>query len=773
MSPRRVRLRIGGTVQGVGFRPYVFRLANALELGGFVCNDARGVLVEVEGAPPALDAFVQRLPVEAPPLAVCDTIVREEIAPVGANAFTIGQSIAAPQPRALVSPDTATCADCLRELFDPSDRRYRYPFVNCTNCGPRFTIVRGVPYDRSLTTMASFRMCARCQAEYDDPADRRFHAQPNACPACGPMARLVDGSGRPAAASAVDAVAAASRALRDGAIVAVKGVGGYHLACRADHEATVARLRARKHREAKPFAIMVSSVASARALAELDALDERLLTGRERPIVLVRRRRGAAVASAVAPGHRDLGLMLPYSPLHHLLLADTETALVMTSGNVSDEPIAYEDDDALARLAGIADLFLVHNRPIEWRTDDSIVRGVSLGGIRRPMMLRRSRGYVPSALRLPVPAVEPVLACGGQLKNTFCLARGTQAWIGPHVGDLANFETLESYERGIAHHERLVSVSPATIAHDEHPDYLATNYALDRAERTERDTIGVQHHHAHLAACLAEHGEEGVAIGIIFDGSGYGSDGSVWGGEVLIGDLASFERVGHVRTVSMPGGETAVREPWRMACAWLCDCEPSIVPERPRMMREFVDEGRWQLMSRLARSVIASPRTSSMGRLFDALAAICGVRCVVSYEGQAAIELEMAADTDEWGRYELSLGEEDGQLILDPRPLVRSVVADLEAGVRVPTVASRIHNGVAEAAARTCRVVADRRGVRTVVLSGGVFQNVLLLERTAAMLDRGGFRVLVPERLPPNDGGLSFGQAAVACARAAIPTPIQ
>lgn len=763
---QRVRLRIEGTVQGVGFRPYVYRLARALDLGGFVRNDAAGVLLEIEGPSDAIGSFVQRLPAELPPLAACDSITTEELAVAGEYTFAIAGSETASRPTALVTPDATTCADCVAELLDPADRRYRYPFINCTNCGPRFTIVRGVPYDRPLTTMAGFRMCERCRTEYDDPGDRRFHAQPNACPECGPSARLTNAAGELATLGpARDAVEAASIAIREGAIVAVKGIGGYHLACRADDEMAVKRLRQRKHRAEKPFAIMAHDLEAARRLVELDAVEADLLTSRERPIVLARRRPQAAVASAVAPGQHELGVMLPYSPLHHLLLTDVGTPLVLTSGNVSDEPIAYRDEDAVMRLGGIANCFLWHDRPIQTRTDDSVVRVVTVGGRRRPVMLRRSRGYVPVPLALPISSPAGVLACGGQLKNTACVARGNRAWVGPHVGDLENYETLRSFTDGVAHLERLFAVEPRCVAHDLHPEYLSTKYALDRAE-TEPDVEldGVQHHHAHLAACLAEYGECGPALGVIFDGTGYGSDGELWGGEILIGDLTSFERVGHLWPVAMPGGEAAIREPWRMACAWLAELAPG-VPEMPAALRGRVARNQWDAVAHLARSRL-SARTTSMGRLFDAMAALCGVRTHVSYEGQAAIEFETIADVEERGRYAVPICASPGGIVLDARELVREVMGDLAASVPVDVIAGRVHNGVAYAARCACVEVAEQHGIGTIVLSGGVFQNVLLLERTAGLLEQEGFRVLVPERLPVNDGGLSYGQAAIAAARA-------
>ncbi|MCZ4495338.1 MAG: (NiFe) hydrogenase maturation protein HypF, partial [Conexibacter sp.] len=608
---RRVRARVDGVVQGVGFRPYVHRLTRELGLGGFVRNDEHGVVLEIEGVPEAVTRFLERLPRDAPPLARIERVVGEEIAPRGETRFAIETSQAAGAGRAQVAPDVATCADCLRELRDPADRRHRYPFVNCTNCGPRFTIVRGVPYDRSRTTMAGFTMCDACRAEYGDPLDRRFHAQPNACPACGPQLRLAGASGDPLAVVSAalrdgaivavkglggfhlacraddEAAVAALRArkhredkpfalmaadleaaralvhlgadsaalLRGGAILAVKGLGGYHLACRADDEHAVATLRARKHREDKPFALMVAGVAEARALVVLCTDEERLLTDPARPIVLAARRPDAQVAAAVAPRCRELGVMLAYTPLHHLLLADAGCALVMTSGNVSDEPIAYEDDDAATRLAPIADASLVHDRPIHIRTDDSVVR-VGAGGTR---MLRRSRGFVPESLPLPGAGV-PLLACGAELKSTFCVARDGRAWVGHHIGDLQDAATLQSFTEGVEHFERLFAVTPQVVVHDLHPDYRSTVYALEREGVA---TLGVQHHHAHLAAALAEHGVEGLAVGAIYDGSGHGTDGTVWGGELLVGDAHGFTRAGHLRAVALPGGDRAVAEPWR------------------------------------------------------------------------------------------------------------------------------------------------------------------------------------------------------------------
>jgi hydrogenase maturation protein HypF len=766
---RRVRVRVLGTVQGVGFRPYVHRLARELELAGFVLNDSRGVLAEVEGRPRALEAFLARLTPDAPPLARIERVLAEDVRARGDLVFAIRASPREGAIEAPVTPDAATCEDCLRELFDPRNRRYRYPFINCTNCGPRFTIVRGIPYDRPFTTMACFRMCEQCAAEYRDPANRRYHAQPNACSRCGPALALLAADGSRAVLSdGRDPLLAAATALREGRIVAVKGVGGYHLACRADLEPAVAVLRARKHREDRPFAVMVGTLAHARALVRLSASACGLLRAVERPIVLAPRRQGARVAPSVAPGLGELGLMLPYSPVHHLLLAELGTPLVMTSANVSDEPIAYRDDEALERLAAIADLLLVHDRPIQTRTDDSVIRSLTVEGAPRSVFVRRARGFVPASLALEPAAARPLLACGAQLKNTFCVANGTRAWVSHHIGDLHNYETLRSFSEGVRHFETLFALAPEVVAHDLHPDYLSTKYAL---EREGVELVGVQHHHAHLAACLAEHGCRDAAVGAVFDGTGYGSDGTVWGGELLVGDLAGFRRAGMLLPVRLPGGERAIREPWRMACAWLQAAEDvqapgpaDAPPPIPPSLRGAVDEQAWRQVAALCRTGPASPLTTSMGRLFDAVGALCGLRARVTYEAQAAIELEAACDPHERGGYPVSVERERELVVLDPRAAIAAALADVRRGVAAGVIASRFHTGIARATVRACVCLAAAHGLHHVVLSGGVFQNRRLLGAAAAGLSRAGLRVLVPQRLPVGDGAISFGQAAVAAA---------
>jgi hydrogenase maturation protein HypF len=802
----RTLVRVEGIVQGVGFRPFVYSLATRLGLAGLVGNDAAGVFAEVEGPAVAVRQFLLALEQDAPPLARIERVSTQALQPNGSSGFSIAPSDATGQRSTLVSADTAACDDCLRELADPADRRFGYPFINCTNCGPRFTIVRDVPYDRAQTTMAGFAMCAQCAAEYHDPADRRFHAQPACCPACGPSLALMDAAGTPLPG---DPMTAAVSLLRQGQVLAIKGVGGYHLAVDARNESAAAALRDRKHREDKPFAIMVADVAAARELCEVDEAAGSLLTSSRRPIVLLPRwpsagqrsagqpsagQPGADVAQAVAPGNRQLGVMLPYTPLHHLLLGLAGRPIVLTSGNSSDEPIVYADADAVPRLGGIADAFLTHDRAIHIRTDDSVVR--SFRG--RTAVIRRSRGYVPEPLPLGIRARRPILACGAELKNTFCLAKGNRAFVSQHVGDLENFETLRSFTEGIEHFKRLFDITPEVVAHDLHPEYLSTKYA---AELVGLELTGVQHHHAHIASCLADNGVQGPVIGVAFDGTGYGTDGAIWGGEFLIAGLAGFERAGHLAGVPLPGGEAAIRQPWRMSAAYLDAAYPDGPPEGLAVARR--NERRWDNVISMARRGLNSPITSSAGRLFDAAAAILGVRDLISYEGQAAIELEQLADPAESGAYQASIGPaaaspagtglagtgqagngqagnghgrpgqgapgEDLPLRVSGADLIRAVTDDLAAGVSISVISARFHNGVAALIEETCVLLRERHGLATVALSGGVFQNLLLLNQVVRRLEDRGFRVLTHSSVPCNDGGISFGQAVVAGARDRTP----
>jgi hydrogenase maturation protein HypF len=760
VSNVRASVRVEGVVQGVGFRPFVYSLATRLGLAGWVGNDVDGVFAEVEGSAAGVQEFLGLLEAQPPPLARVDRVTAAAMTPSGASGFEIVASDHTGRRRALVSADSATCDDCLAELADPADRRYAYPFINCTNCGPRFTIVTGVPYDRPLTTMAPFTMCAECEAEYHDPANRRFHAQPVCCPACGPRLRLIDTRHNERAG---DPLAEAARVLAGGQVLAVKGLGGYHLAVDAGSQAAASALRVRKHREDKPFALMAVDVVAARELCEVDDTGQWMLASARRPVVLLPRRAGAPVADAVAPGNRQLGVMLPYTPLHHLLLAKVGRPIVLTSGNVSDEPIAYTDDDALARLGGIADAFLTHDRAIHIRTDDSVVR--PLRG--RETLLRRSRGYAPEPLALATRLPRPVLATGAELKNTFCLAVENRAFVSHHIGDLENFETLRSFTEGIGHFRRLFDTEPEVVAHDLHPEYLSTKYAL---ELDGVDLVGVQHHHAHIASCLADNGEEGPVIGVAFDGTGFGSDGTIWGGEFLLADLAGFERAGHLEPVPMPGGAAAIRQPWRMAAVYL---DAAYGGEPPAgLMVAGRNAGQWQDVLAMSLRGVNAPLTSSAGRLFDAVAALLGVRDTINYEGQAAIELEQWADPAERGAYRAAVevgaagpGGAAGPLRVRGADLVRAAAEDLLAGAAPAVIAARFHRGVVAAIVEVCAALRDRSGRGTVALSGGVFQNLLLLGLVADRLEESGFRVLTHARVPPNDGGISLGQAVVAGAR--------
>lgn len=703
-------------MQGVGFRPFVHGLATRDRLGGRVWNDGDGVVVEVEGPPVALDAFARALVDEAPPLARVRSVTAEQVEPLGARTFQIMESRAG-GGSALVPPDVATCAECVRELFDPGDRRYRYPFTNCTNCGPRLTIVVEVPYDRARTTMAGFAMCAECRREYEDPGDRRFHAEPIACAACGPRLSIP--------------LAEAVAALRGGSIIAVKGLGGYHLACDATNDVAVARLRSRKGRDAKPFAVMTADPA---LIAEPTDDEIALLSSPAHPIVLVRKRDGASLAPSVAPATPWLGVMLPYTPLHHLLCADLDAPLVMTSGNLTDEPIAFDDDEARRRLGSVADLFLAHDRPIHRRCEDSVVR------VGFPM--RRSRGCAPTALPLPTAAPTPVVAVGGAFKSTFCVARDHDAFLSAHLGDLTSVEASRAFRHDLELWLTMLDVEPAAVACDLHPDYPSTRWAWEQG----LPVLEVQHHHAHAAACLAEHGEPGPALAIVLDGTGFGTDGTIWGGEVLRCDLRSFERVAHLEPIPLPGGEAAVRAPWRTAAAYL-----------ERAGRP-VPWPRWALVRQSL--AVHAPRSSAAGRLFDAASAILGVREEISYEGQAAIELERLAGDTAARAYDCAVAGG----VIRGADLTAAVADDLRAGRDRQEIAAAFHEGVAAAFTAAC---VDAGEPRLVVLSGGCLQNLRLLRSLRTRLEVAGFRVLSHAAVPPNDGGISYGQAAVAAARLA------
>jgi len=748
---QRKKISIEGIVQGVGFRPFVYQAARRWGVSGWVRNDSRGVTVEAEGELHRLAGFLWTLRDDVPPLATVSRFEMSDLPPTGAAGFVIRESEGTAAKTAQIAPDSFVCPDCLAELFDPTDRRYRYPFINCTNCGPRYSIVTAIPYDRANTTMVDFPLCAACRAEYDDPTSRRFHAQPNACPTCGPQPTLLDGQGCRLAVE--DPIAAAIGLLRQGQIVAVKGLGGYHLAVDAGNDAAVCELRRRKNRDEKPFALMSYSFADVLNFAEADESELRLLGGPERPIVLLRQRAGHPLSPAVAPRNRYFGVMLPYTPLHYLLLKETFPALVMTSGNRSDEPIAYEDGEAVERLAGIADAYLVHDRRIETRTDDSIAR-VMAG---KALLLRRSRGYVPRGVFLPRPQPS-VLALGAELKNAVCLTLDDRAFLSQHVGDLQNTEACASFERTIGHLQRILELQPQIVAHDLHPDYHSTRYAEGLAGVRR---VAVQHHHAHLASCLAENGVEGEAIGVIFDGVGYGEDGRIWGGEFLVGDCRGYRRVGHFAYLPMPGGDAASREPFRMALSCLHHAYGSELPDLSVV--EAIPEAERRLLLQMIEKGVNSPLTSSCGRLFDAVAALCGLRDRISYEGQAALELEMAIEGEaEAGYYPYDIEHAAEGYIFQPAATIRAIVDDLQGGVPVSAVSARFHNTLAYLVAETCLLVRADTGLARVALSGGVFQNRYLTEKCVPILKRGGFEVFTHSLVPPNDGGLALGQAIIA-----------
>jgi hydrogenase maturation protein HypF len=760
-AKRRASVLVRGVVQGVGFRPFVFRLATECGLAGFIGNDTDGVTIEVEGGESDVDGFLARLRAEAPPMARIDAVAVKDMDLRGDKEFRIILSQVLGQVSTGIPADTATCADCLRELLDPQDRRYRYAFLNCTNCGPRFTITRKIPYDRPQTSMAVFPMCARCQAEYHDPRNRRFHAQPNACRDCGPHLWLTTAQGDPIETS--DPVAACLDRLVAGEIMAIKGIGGFHLCVDARQEGAVMKLRERKHRYGKPLAVMVRDLAAARALCVVSAEEEDLMQAPARPIVLLRGREGNGIAPSVAPGIPWLGVFLPYAPLQHLLFADARVqALVMTSANLSEEPIAIDNDEALVRLQRIADGFLLHNREILQRCDDSVMAVVDGG----PQIVRRARGFVPLSMQLPMDA-PPLLAVGGHLKSVFALARRRYAYQSQHLGDLESLSTQEFFEESLKHLMHTFEIKPEVVAHDLHPGYLSTAWANSWAEQNGLQRIGVQHHHAHIAACMAEHQVAGPVIGLALDGTGYGTDGCIWGGEVLMAGYASFERFAHFDYVPMPGGDAAVREPWRMAVAhWHAAGLDAMAPDL--LLRLQVPEKSARLLIRMMERKINAPLTSSLGRLFDAAAALILGRCEVDYEAQAAIELEGVCvdEEDADDGYEVTLVEGDWQKREPSRMGMRSLweelLRDLERGVAPRTVAARFHAGIAKSLIRVTAEARRVSGMDVVALSGGVMHNRRLSRLLRKGLEAEGFRILQQRIVSPGDGGLSYGQAAIA-----------
>ncbi len=748
------RFRFGGIVQGVGFRPWVHRLALRTGVTGRVWNDSSGATVEAFGGCAVLSRFFDLLLAGAPPAARIESIALESIAFEDLDRFEIVQSRRDCDRRVAIPADLATCPDCLGEIFAPSNRRYRYPFTNCTNCGPRFTITRDVPYDRLATTMARFEMCDECRREYESPADRRFHAEPNACPKCGPRLRIFT----PSPANIVeDPIRAAAEAICSGRIVALKGIGGFHLACDATDAAAVRRLRRRKRRDAKPFAVMARDLAEVERLGFLTEADREALLGCERPIVIVRRRESAPLAPEIAPDNPTVGLMLPYSPLHHLLMAEAGRPLVMTSGNISQEPIAWRDDEAIQRLSSIADLFVLHDREIETRCDDSVVRLIAAA----PTVIRRSRGYVPRPIMVAPPFARPVLACGAQLKNTFCIGARDRAYLGPHIGDLDNLETFESFEESIARMERFVGVRPELIARDLHPDYLSSAYA---AGRSGIPVFAVQHHHAHVASAMAEHHLHGPVLGLAFDGTGYGTDGDAWGGEFLVADFARSERLATFRPIPLAGGDLAIRNVWRIALALLDDGFDGDAALDKFAALRAIEPRQIEVVRAMIAARLNTPMAHGVGRYFDAFGAIVLGAGRADYEGQVAMRLEWTAAPSERSHYRFDIDRSTTPAQIDLRAVVRDTVHDLASGVPAPAIAARFHNTIVAASAEMARIACRLIGRVPIVLSGGCFQNARLAEGICAAVSP-GFDVYMHRAVPPGDGGIALGQAMVASAR--------
>ncbi|MBW2265477.1 MAG: carbamoyltransferase HypF [Deltaproteobacteria bacterium] len=748
-----VATRIKGIVQGVGFRPFIYNLALANNVKGFVSNTSQGVYIEAEGVRESLDAFLSAIPEEKPPLALIVSIETAEQPTKKYSDFTIQKSESQEQRRTLISPDVCVCGDCLTELFDPNDRRYGYPFINCTNCGPRYTIIKDIPYDRPFTAMKQFKMCPACQTEYDDPGNRRFHAQPNACWDCGPIVRMWDREKQEVYAD--DPIGHARALLKEGKIVAVKGLGGFHLAVDATNNEAVKRLRERKHREEKPLAVMVAKLEHIKQFARVSEGEKQLLNSIQRPIVLLEKLANDKIAEEVSPRNRNYGVMLAYTPLHYLLLQGDElSALVMTSANISEEPIAIDNGEAFEHLRNIADYFLNHNRDIYLRSDDSITRVVD----EIPRQIRRSRGYVPIPTFVK-DALEPILACGAEWKNTICLTRGDQAFLSQHIGDLENLETLNFFEMTVNHLKRILEIEPEIIAYDLHPDYLSTQYAL---KQTSMVRIGIQHHHAHVVSAMAENGLTGPVIGIALDGTGYGTDGHIWGGEVMVVEPHRFERYGHFAYVPMPGGAAAIKKPWRMAVSSLYDAFGEAFIEMNLPFLKSIPKERLKILIAMIEKGVNTPLTSSCGRLFDSVAALTGVRNYVAYEGQAAVELEAMADGDMERVYPFEIRKTSDVEQFLTEPIIRAVAEDVREGCSQGLISATFHNTLVALFLEVCQRARTTHGLSQVVLSGGCFQNARLLVQLTRALETDGFEVYGQAAVPCNDGGIALGQAVAA-----------
>ncbi|MFC1900534.1 carbamoyltransferase HypF [Chloroflexota bacterium] len=754
----QIYISVRGVVQGVGFRPFVYQLATRYNLKGWVCNTSEDVRIEVQGDADKIEQFLNDLTEKAPPRASIDNVSTTQLPETDRKykKFEIRDSIAEEGKYQLVSPDIATCPDCLSEILDPEDRRYRYPFTNCTNCGPRFTIIEDIPYDRPKTTMRNFKMCPECQREYDNPLDRRFHAQPNACPVCGPELQLLDSEGK--SIETDDAIITTARLLQEGSIIAVKGLGGFLLACDATNESAINLLRQRKMRPTKPLAVMVASIDEAREHCYVNTEEENLILSPESPIVLMKWKDSSPVSAAMAPGLKYLGVMLAYTPLHHLLLRETVLPLVMTSGNLSEEPIAKDNDEAVTRLSGIADYFLVHNRDIYARYDDS----VTLVEKDTPQIVRRARGYAPYPVHLGFDSKQ-ILACGAEEKNTFCLTRDDYAFVSQHIGDMDNLETLESYENTIELYKKLFRIEPTILTHDMHPEYMSTRYAKE-ATPGDITLIPVQHHHAHIVSCMADNGIDTPVIGVAFDGTGYGTDGAIWGGELMIADYKGFTRAGQLEYLPLPGGALAIKKPYRTAIGYLLALLGEDVLDYDLSLLKQTDRTELDIIRKQVENKLNSPLTSSCGRLFDAISALIGVRREIDYEAQAAIELEMLAceSQDYTGSYPFSATGQSDLYVVELKDLFSAIIDDLQSGIGQATIASRFHNSIARMILDVCLKISESSGIDRVALSGGVFQNRLLLSKTIDLLENSGLEVFTHRQVPTNDGGISLGQAVIA-----------
>ncbi len=810
---RREEIKVKGIVQGVGFRPFIYSLASKYNLNGFVLNNAEGVVIEVEGEKEILKKFILDIEQKAPPLSRIEKIQTKILHLTGYKTFIIKSSRGTMHRAStvnmvtLISADITICKDCVQELFDTNDRRFSYPFINCTNCGPRFTIIKDIPYDRDKTTMNKFKMCFLCQKEYDNPLDRRFHAQPNACPDCGPQVKLINNIGATSIfqSKETEAIKDTIELLKQGKIVAIKGLGGFHLACDAQNQKAVATLRAKKYREEKPFAVMAKNMEVIKSFCLVNKFEEKLLLSEKRPIVLLRKKgitlnpslvilnkvknlnisfrvnsaknlvedssltlrmTEGKIADGVAPKQKYYGVMLPYTPLHHLLFLQL-SILVMTSGNISDEPISYKNEETLAKLKDITDYFLINDREIYMRCDDSVTRCFE----DKEMILRRARGYVPEHIKLPVVRANGrsplhILSCGAELKNTFCLARDNYAFVSHHIGDLENIETLTSFEQGIEHFKNLFYINPTVIAYDLHPEYLSTKYAKKlRTLNSKLLTVGIQHHHAHIASCMAENGITQKVIGVAFDGLGYGDDNTLWGGEFFVADFSGFKRVAHFKYIQMPGGTQAIKEPYRMAISYLYQIYGDNALDLGIEFTNKIDKKRWNGLISIIDKHINSPIISSVGRLFDAVSSLIGTRDKVNYEGQAAIELEMIADENCTAEYSYEINPHNSGLIIDPSQIFFGIIEDLKSNKEFSIISAKFHNTIANIIKDVALQIRERLGLNEVALSGGVFQNMLLLQVTLNKLRESEFRVYTHHKVPSNDGGISLGQTVIANAK--------